>query len=110
MSTMDELFDGSDAHLLPDPQTSYILRAELPAISLALHKRTPYVYSNVSAGQLSIARHSGMCVVNSETYIYFAEFDELVRDDVLAFVHKRRGAAEALDRMAENARQLRLEL
>jgi hypothetical protein len=109
MSTDDELFDAA-IRPLPGPQTSYVLDAELPAISLVLHKRTPYVMHNVSAGQLSIARHSGLIMFNGETYIYFAEFDELVRDDVLAFVHKRRRAAEALDRMAEDARQLGLEL
>jgi len=48
--------------------------------------------------QLSIARHYGGTNVNGVHYTYIPESDELVRDDVLAMVMKRR--ADALKKAA----------
>jgi len=48
--------------------------------------------------QLSIARHYGGTKVNGVHYVYIPESDELVREDVLAMVMKRR--ADALRKAA----------
>lgn len=48
--------------------------------------------------QLSIARHYGGTKVNGVHYVYIPESDELVREDVLAMVMKRR--ADALKKAA----------
>lgn len=63
-----------------------------------LHQRTPYAIGEVSHGQLSVARHYGGCVFKSEKYSYFAESDELVRDDVLAYIRKRAKAQRLNDK------------
>ncbi len=57
-----------------------------------LHRRTPYGFTNVSMGQLSVARYSGCCRFNGEDYTYFPSTDELVRDDVLKWKKKRKGS------------------
>ena len=47
----------------------------------------PIGYAGVSRTPLSLARHSGGATVQGRRYTYFAESDELWRDDVLALVH-----------------------
>lgn len=54
-----------------------------------LHTNKPYGYTHVSHGQMSIARHYGCMKVNGESYTYFADSDELVRDDVLKWQKKQ---------------------
>jgi hypothetical protein len=70
-------------------------------------------WRGVTYTQLSIARHYGGTTVNGKRFTYFPGTDELIRDDLLKAIvaHKRQqGVAEAaLDRMAENARQIGLE-
>lgn len=64
---------------------------ELQALDLqlaGLHQRTPYAIHDVTHGQMSIARHYGCLTFQHEPYTYFAESDELVRDDVLAYIRK----------------------
>ena len=53
-----------------------------------LHKRTPYGITNVRMTQFSIARHYGAIKFNGDTFIYFPDTDELVRDDVLKWKKK----------------------
>jgi hypothetical protein len=50
-----------------------------------LSRKTPYGMTNVSMTQLSVARHYGGINFNGQTYTYFPDTDELVRDDVLAW-------------------------
>lgn len=55
-----------------------------------LHTRTPYGIKGVSQTQFSIARHYGAIKFNGETYTYFPDADELVRDDVLKWKKKQK--------------------
>lgn len=55
-------------------------------------------WRDISFTQLSIARHYGGTRVNGVHYVYIPESDELVREDVLAMVMKRR--ADALKKTA----------
>lgn len=48
-----------------------------------LHRRTPYGITNVRMSQFSVARYSGGCKYNGESYTYLPDTDELIRDDVL---------------------------
>ena len=68
------------------PYPDELLRAE----AAGLPTDTPMMYSHVSQTQLSIARHYGAATINGRTYIYDADADTLIRDDVLAFVRKLR--------------------
>ena len=64
---------------------------ELSAINASeLDRDTPYGIRNVSQTQFSISRYYGGCTYNGRRYTYFAEFDELIRDDVLAWIVKHR--------------------
>jgi hypothetical protein len=56
--------------------------------SCGLHKKTPYGISPVKGTQFSIARHYGGIKYNGDSYSYFYETDELVRDDVLEWKRK----------------------
>ena len=70
---------------------SYITDAEVEALqSSKLNRDTPFAIRGVTQTQFSIARYYGGCKFNGAHYTYFAESDELVRDDVLKFVTKRR--------------------
>lgn len=60
------------------------------AILAGLPTDVPYLYRHISHSQLSIARHYGAAKISGRTYIYDADADTLVRDDVLAFVRKLR--------------------
>jgi hypothetical protein len=57
-----------------------------------LRRKTPFGMRNVSMTQLSIARHYGCIRYNGEPYTYFADTDELVRDDVLKWQKKQEKA------------------
>jgi hypothetical protein len=58
-----------------------------------LHKRTPYGIRGVSQTQFSIARYSGGCSYNGDSYTYIPTTDELIRDDVLKWKAKQKEAA-----------------
>ena len=60
--------------------------------SCPLHRNTPFGMANVSMTQLSIARHYGGIKFNGDHYTYFADTDELVRDDVLKWQRKQKRA------------------
>lgn len=55
-----------------------------------LDRKTPFGMNGVSRGILSIARHYGGCTFQDRHYIYFAQTDELIRDDVLKWKKQER--------------------
>ncbi|MFN6251713.1 MAG: hypothetical protein ACK4Y5_06500 [Acetobacteraceae bacterium] len=76
-------------HFLSDDENTALQLAiaagELPA------EPAPAFY-RVSYGQLSIARHYGGIKFGGHTYTHFPAGDQLIRDDVLQWVTKRRKA------------------
>ena len=75
---------------------SYLTREELEALqSSGLHRITPYLIEGVSTSIFSVARYSGKARVNGDEYTYLDATDELIRDDVLKWLEKRRKAAVA---------------
>jgi hypothetical protein len=70
---------------------SYLTDEEQDALeSSGLEPWTPFVIQNVSRTQLSVARHYGGCLYNGREYVYIPTTDELIRDDVVRWVTKRR--------------------
>ena len=59
-----------------------------------LHERTPFGVANVSQTQMSIARYYGAIRIQGDTYTYFPDTDELVRDDVLRWQNAQKRAAK----------------
>ncbi len=51
-----------------------------------LSRATPFAIGNVSMTQFSVARFSGGCKINGESYTYILPHDQLVRDDVLKWL------------------------
>ena len=71
--------------------SSYVTQDEIDAMNASSRNRTtPFLIRSVSQTQLSIARHYGVLKYNGQDYTYLDDSDELVRDDVLKFVHKLR--------------------
>lgn len=68
---------------------SFLTDDEVQAIQ-TLPRETPYLIRDVSMGYFSIARYYGAANYNGQRYTYYDETDELIRDDVLAFVLKLR--------------------
>ena len=54
------------------------------------HRRSPYVITHVSQTQFSVSRYYGGCTYRSESYTYLPHTDELIRDDVLRWMQKKR--------------------
>ena len=48
----------------------------------------PERYYNISATQLSIARHCGGIIINGAAYVYIADDDQLVRKDIFELDRK----------------------
>jgi hypothetical protein len=70
---------------------SYIEHGELTALQLStLPRDMPFMITGVSHGQFSIARHSGGISYNGRHYTYIPATDELVRDDVVKWLKKKR--------------------
>lgn len=65
-----------------------------------LSRKTPYGMTNVSKTQLSVARFYGCCNYMGQTYTYFADTDEIVRDDVLRWAKGKKA------KLANNERTL----
>lgn len=71
--------------------SSYLTPADIDALNDSkLTRASPFAIRGVSQTQLSIARHYGGCRYNGASYTYLPETDELIRDDVLRFIEKRR--------------------
>ena len=49
-------------------------------------------YTQVSYTQLSVARHYGGCTIQGQRFIYSAEDDSLIREDVVKWVMNREKA------------------
>lgn len=70
---------------------SHLTDDEVQALqSSGLPRATPYIITGASQGPLSIARHYGGIAYQGARYIYIPPTDELVRDDVLKWLAKRR--------------------
>ena len=80
---------------------SYLIEAEVDALQLSgLSIATPYAIQGVMNTQLSIARHYGGIIYQGVSYTYFPDGDELIRDDVLQWITKRRKKIERDSRHA----------
>ena len=71
-----------------------ITEAELLQVMVALPADTPYIITGVSSSIFSTARHFGTCTFQGKGYTYNPVTDELVRNDVLKFLHKIRKEAK----------------
>lgn len=60
-----------------------------------LHRKTPYGITHVCQTQFSIARFCGAIKYNGDTFIYFPDTDELIREDVLSWKLKKKITAAA---------------
>lgn len=70
---------------------SYLTGAEIEALSAsALGRTTPFLIQGVTTSQLSVARHYGGCTFQGRSYLYIPTTDELVRDDVMAWLARHR--------------------
>lgn len=72
---------------------SYLTDEEITELNASdLSRATAFAMRNVSSGFFSVARHYGGAKINGASYTYFPESDELIRDDVLQWITKRRKA------------------
>jgi hypothetical protein len=65
----------------------------------------PLIYREVMNTQLSVARFFGGVKLNGHHFTYFPAGDELIRDDVLKWLTKRRKAARKAEKAAAKAAQ-----
>ena len=73
-----------------DGTMSRLSQDEIDALQTSgLHTKTPFMMRGVGSGMFCVARFYGRAVFNGDNYTYFYESDELVRDDVLAWLAKR---------------------
>lgn len=71
--------------------TSHIADNEMADLNRSnLDRSTPFAISGVSQTQLSIARHYGGCKFKGQGYKYYPDTDELIREDVVKWLHKYR--------------------
>ena len=88
---------------------NYLTDDELDAVHASgLDPFTPYVIDGVSQSQLSVARHFGGCTYGGREYAYIPTTDELVREDVVRWVTKRRKEAQRSAREADEAQQMEM--
>ncbi len=70
---------------------SYLTQDEIDALQTSkLSRDTPFAIRHVLQTQFSIARFYGGATYNGKEYTYFPESEELIRDDVLKWIRKRR--------------------
>jgi hypothetical protein len=60
-----------------------------------LSRKTPYSFKDVSNTGLALAQIYGGCNYMGQTYTYFPDTDELVRDDVLRWAKRKPKTAPA---------------
>ena len=88
---------------------SHLTDDELTAMQASDLPREPYfIIRGVSQTQFSIARHYGRCKFNGSDYTYIDDTDELIRDDVLAWLAKRRKVESKAAKPAKVKRESRL--
>jgi hypothetical protein len=71
-----------------------------------LHRRAPFLIDGVLNSQFSIARFYGEIRYNGEHYTYLPDADQLVRDDVLAWLKKIDGKPEGCEPLKVNSMPL----
>lgn len=75
---------------------SYLTQEEIDALQTAglpasqPHFKQPFLIQYVSQGMFSVARFAGGATINGASYTYLTNTDELIRDDVLKWVTRRR--------------------
>lgn len=85
---IDDILSIDEMH---SPKTSFLTDSEIEALQTSnLSRKTPFAIQGVMNTQLSIARFYGGIRYNGDSYTYFPDGDELIRDDVLIFVTKLR--------------------
>lgn len=78
--------------------SSYLTQEEADALQTSrLPRDAPFLIEGVRQGQLSVARHYGGAIYNGWRYTYMPATDELVRDDVLKWVARRRRMKEKVE-------------
>ena len=88
---------------------SHLTPEEINALQTSnLPRDTPYLIEGVSHGMFSIARHYGGAKYNGKFYSYVPTTDELIRDDVVKWLAKRRKAAKKAGKAKSEAKQLNL--
>jgi hypothetical protein len=88
---------------------SYLTPDELDALQASgLDPFTPYVIGGVSHSQFSVARHFGGCTYGGREYAYIPTTDELIREDVVKWVEKRRKEAQRTGRETDEAQQMEM--
>jgi len=72
---------------------SYLTPSEVEWLQTQrLSLETPFMICDVKSSFFSIARYSGTCKYNKALYTYLEATDELIRDDVLQSVNRKRKA------------------
>ena len=70
---------------------SYLTESEIDALQLTdLSRAAPFMIVRVKTTQFSVARHYGGATFNGWHYTYIPITDELVRDDVVKWVQRKR--------------------
>lgn len=70
---------------------SYLTESELEALQLTdLSRAAPFLIGHVKSGYFSVARHNMGAVIQGWHYTYIPASDELVRDDVIKWVQRKR--------------------
>ena len=70
---------------------SYLTESELEALQLTdLSRETPFLIGHVKSGYFSVARIAMGAVIQGWHYTYMPPTDELVRDDVVKWVQRKR--------------------
>lgn len=88
---------------------TYLTPDELDAVQASgLDPFTPYVIDGVSQSQFSVARHYGGCTYGGREYYYIPTTDELIREDVVKWVTKRRKEAKRAARQEDVDQQMEL--
>jgi hypothetical protein len=75
--------EGVTAHKITEDQITLLDLS-------GLHRRAPFLIDGVLNSQFSITRFYGGIRFNGEHYTYLPGADQLVRDDVLAWLKKNR--------------------
>lgn len=80
------------------------LKKHLDELEAKFGKNASVAYAQVSYTQLSPARHYGGCKVQGQHFVYNAEDDSLIREDVVKWVMKRE-KAEVSGKVVESKTQ-----
>ena len=89
---------------------SYLTKAELAAVNEStLHKLTPYVIDDDRHEAMRFAKLDGFVKWHGDEYVYIDATGELIRDDVLKWLEKRRKTATDDKRKAAKAQRTMFE-